>query len=134
MKKIHLFVSWLLLGVMVLTACTPKATQAPQTQAPATEPTATTVSSGETGFVELPRNETVIFENIDGRVAVPDNFNPYISGQYLDWGFWQANQESLFYENLETGKNDPWIAESATFNADNTEVTIKIRNGVTWQK
>jgi peptide/nickel transport system substrate-binding protein len=132
MKRTNLMVSWILLAVMILTACA--TTPAAQTQAPAaaTEPAVTTASGGEAGFVEVPRSETVIFENIDGRVPVPDNFNPYISGQYLDWGFWQANQESLFYENLETGKLDPWQAESYTFNADNTEVTIKIRNGVKW--
>ena len=64
---------------------------------------------------EVPREKTLILENIDGRVPVPDNMNPFITGQYLDWGMWQAVSESLFYLNLETGKLDPWLAESGEY-------------------
>ena len=41
--------------------------------------------SAQGDIAEVPREATVIFENIEGRVPVPDNMNPYISGQYLDW-------------------------------------------------
>ncbi|MCY3936446.1 MAG: ABC transporter substrate-binding protein [Chloroflexi bacterium] len=81
---------------------------------------------------EVPREATVIFENIEGRVAIPDNMNPYISGQYLDWGMWQATQEALFYLNYETGEVMPWLSSGYTFNDDNSEVTISIRDGVKW--
>ncbi len=81
---------------------------------------------------EVPREATVIFENIEGRVAVPDNMNPYISGQYLDWGMWQATQEALFYLNYETGEVMPWLASGYAFNDDNSVVTISIRDGVKW--
>lgn len=81
---------------------------------------------------EVARNETVVFENVEGRVAIPGNMNPYISGQNLDSGVWQATQESLFYNNLETGVLEPWLAESVAYNADSTELTIKLRPGVTW--
>lgn len=83
-------------------------------------------------IAEVPRKETVIFENVEGRVAIPGNMNPYIAGQNLDSGVWQATQESLFYNNLESGRIEPWLAESATYNADATSVTIKLRPGVTW--
>ena len=76
--------------------------------------------------------QTVIFENIDGRVAIPDNMNPYISGQYLDWGMWQANQESLFYLNYETGETVPWQASGFKYNDDFSGLTINIRDGVKW--
>jgi peptide/nickel transport system substrate-binding protein len=152
MKKLRFITSLSLFVVMVLAACTTPATptQVPQpttppaavvptqapaanpTQPPSANPTATTAQGTTTEFKEIPRNETVIFENTNGRNPVPDNYNPYINNQYLQWGFWQANQESLFYLNLETGKLIPWQAESYSFNADNTEVTIKIRNGVKW--
>jgi peptide/nickel transport system substrate-binding protein len=81
---------------------------------------------------EVPREKTAIFENIEGRVAIPNNMNPYIAGQYLDWGVWQGVYESLFIFNLETGQLMPWLAESGEYNADATEVTIRLREGVTW--
>ena len=81
---------------------------------------------------EVPREATVIFENIEGRVPVPDNMNPYISGQYLDWGMWQATQEALFYLNYETGELMPWLASGYSFNDDNSVLTISIRDGVKW--
>ena len=81
---------------------------------------------------EVPREATVIIENEFGRVAVPDNMNPYIAGQYLDWGMWQATQEALFYLNYETGEVIPWQASGYSFNDDKTEVTINIRDGVKW--
>ena len=83
-------------------------------------------------FKEVPRKDTVIFENIEGRVPIPNNMNPYIAGQYLDWGMWQATQESLFYYNYETGEMMPWLAKSFEFNSDFTQVTIKLREGVKW--
>ena len=83
-------------------------------------------------FKEVPRKDTVIFENIEGRVPIPNNMNPYIAGQYLDWGMWQATQESLFYYNYETGEMMPWLAKSFEFNSNFTQVTIKLREGVKW--
>ncbi len=83
-------------------------------------------------LTELPREKTLILENIDARVPNPASMNPYISGQYLDWGMWQAVSEPLFYYNLENGKLEPWLAESGSYSDDGKTVTIKIRNGVTW--
>ena len=51
-------------------------------------------------------------------MPVPENMNPFVSGQYLDWGMWQAVSESLFYLNLETGKLEPWLAESGEYSDD----------------
>jgi peptide/nickel transport system substrate-binding protein len=81
---------------------------------------------------KVPREQTLILENIDGRVPVPGNMNPYVAGQYLEWGMWQANQESLFYFNLESGKLEPWIAESAKYGDGGRTVTIELRDGVKW--
>ena len=83
-------------------------------------------------MLKFPARRTLIFENIDGRVPVPDNMNPFVTGQYLDWGMWQAVSESLFYLNLETGKLDPWLAESGEYSEDGETVTVKLRNGVKW--
>jgi peptide/nickel transport system substrate-binding protein len=83
-------------------------------------------------ITEISREKTVIFETTQSRVAIPKNMNPYNTGQNLDQGMWQATQESLFYNNIETGELMPWLAESYAFNADATEVTIKLRPGVKW--
>ena len=80
----------------------------------------------------VPRNRTLILENIDGRVPVPGNMNPYVAGQFLEWGMWQATQESLFYYNLETGRLDPWLARSSRYSDDGRTVTIELQPGVRW--
>ncbi|MCY4526124.1 MAG: ABC transporter substrate-binding protein [Anaerolineaceae bacterium] len=93
---------------------------------------ALTPALGAQDIADVPREATVIIENEFGRVAVPDNMNPYIAGQYLDWGMWQATQESLFYLNYETGELMPWLASGYSFNEDKSSVTISIRDGVKW--
>jgi peptide/nickel transport system substrate-binding protein len=80
----------------------------------------------------VPRNRTLILENIDGRVPVPGNMNPYVAGQFLEWGMWQATQESLFYYNLETGRLDPWLARSSRYSDGGRTVTIELQPGVRW--
>lgn len=84
------------------------------------------------GIKDIPRERTLIFENIEGRVPLPDNQNPYTENQYLDWGLWQANQESLFYYNYETGEIMPWLAAEYTFSESFDSVKIKLREGVKW--
>lgn len=83
-------------------------------------------------ITDVPREKTLIFENIEGRVPIPDNMNPYIAGQNLDWGMWQATQESLFYYNLESGELEPWLAESGTYSDDGKTVTVTVRDGAAW--
>jgi peptide/nickel transport system substrate-binding protein len=81
---------------------------------------------------QVSREKTLIFENIEGRIPMPNNQNPYVNGQYLDWGLWQANQESLFYYNYETAEIMPWIASGYQFNSGYTAVKITLREGVFW--
>lgn len=141
-KKLMLVLSMLMAAAMILGACAPAPAAAPAAEPAAAEPAegeapaaapAEPQAEGQGGeFREFPREETVIFETIDGRVAVPENMNPYLSSQYPDWGMWQANQESLFYLNFETGELVPWQAESYAYNADYTELTINLRKGVKW--
>jgi len=128
---------------LVITACQPAApaqettgqAQATsevvtETQAQAPEQTEPSTTAGE--FAEIPREQTVIFENPQGRSANPENFNPHIPGNYLSNGFWQIASESLFYLNYESGDVIPWLAESYEYNEGYTEVTIKLRDGVKW--
>jgi len=139
-NKLYVMFPLFVLMVLALGACNSKA-NAPTapTSAPSSSGSSTTASTDSTTapvspseLSAVPREETVIFENIDGRVPAPNNMNPYINGLFLDWGMWQATQEALFYLNLETGELIPWQAESFSFNPDFTEVTIKIRDGVKW--
>jgi peptide/nickel transport system substrate-binding protein len=84
---------------------------------------------------EVPRNRTLISQGWDYYNAVPsvDNFNPY-AGVLLH----QRNSlhytvyESLFYTNHFTNELIPWIGESYEYNDDFTEITIHLRDGVTW--
>ena len=84
---------------------------------------------------DVPRNRTLISQGWDYYNAVPstDNFNPY-AGVLLH----QRNSlhytvyESLFYTNHFTNELIPWIGESYDYNDDFTEITIHLRDGVTW--
>lgn len=84
---------------------------------------------------DVPRNRTLISQGWDfhNQVPSPDNFNPY-AGVLLH----QRNSlhytvnEALFYTNHNTNELIPWQAESYAYNDDFTQITIKLRDGVTW--
>ncbi len=81
---------------------------------------------------EVPRDRTLVIENISVRNTTPENFNPLSRGTLRHAGLQQVGYESLFYYNYETGELVPWLAESAEYNDDFTELTINLRDGVTW--
>lgn len=85
------------------------------------------------GDSTVAREDTVVFALTETK-PVPNVGNPYIpnGGELLDAGHHQAMIESLFYLNYETGEIMPWLAESYAFNEDFTELTINLRDGVTW--
>jgi len=78
------------------------------------------------------RKSTVIFDIDGGKVAAPDNWNPYVPGNRRDHGYHQAVMEPLFILNYETGKFDPWVGESMTSNDKLDLWTLKIKKGVMW--
>ncbi|RRO08502.1 TIGR04028 family ABC transporter substrate-binding protein [Pectobacterium aquaticum] len=53
-------------------------------------------------------------------------------GFYPNGGILNQITDKLTYQNPETLEVEPWIAESWTINADNTEYTFKIRPGVSF--
>ena len=133
-KRIYCVISMILLAAMLFGAC--GGSSQPGSTASASPGTSGSSQTGSTGgdqIKDVPREKTVVFENIEGRVPLPDNQNQYTDNQYLDWGMWQANQESLFYYNYETGEIMPWQAKGYEFNDDFTKVKIFIREGVKWQ-
>ncbi|MFD2647191.1 ABC transporter substrate-binding protein [Devosia albogilva] len=90
---------------------------------------------GAQDLPDVPRNRTLVSQGWDYYNSVPsiDNFNPY-AGVLLH----QRNSlhytvnESLFYTNHFTNELIPWIGESYSYNDDYTEITINLREGVTW--
>ena len=111
----------------------PAAKAAEPTKAP--EPTkaaAPAAAAPKKDIRSIPRNKTAIFDIDGGRVLAPDQWNPYVPGSRRDHGYHQAILEPLFMLNYQTGKIEPWLAESMTPNATLDEWTMKLRKGVEW--
>jgi peptide/nickel transport system substrate-binding protein len=64
-----------------------------------------------------------------GRIA-----NPYVqAGSNLaSDGLWQLVFEPLFYFNYQTGKSEPWLAESYAYSDGHKTITLKLRDDVRW--
>jgi peptide/nickel transport system substrate-binding protein len=70
---------------------------------------------------------------MNGPIEDPTNFNMTSwTGAPRDRGLHQFNYEYFFYQNLETGEYIPWLAESYKYSADFTSLSVKLRDGVTW--
>ena len=80
---------------------------------------------------DVARENTVIFD-LDRTIQDPDNFNWMTPGTKRMHGAHQTMWEPLFILNYGTGEIDPWLASSFEGNADSTEFTINLREGVEW--
>src|SRR5215216_3690478 len=70
---------------------------------------------------------------IPGRFDDPQNMNIYAPGvSRSNLGIHQVVYEYFFYNNLQTGEFIPWLAESYAYNDDFTTISVKLRDGVTW--
>jgi peptide/nickel transport system substrate-binding protein len=143
-KSSHLLALLAILSLLI-TQCTPAAPTAAPTEPPgqateppaatepaATEPAATEPATGTEDYTQAPREETVILDIDGGRVANPENWNPYIPTGRRDHGFHQVVMEPLFILNYETGEIEPWLGESFTANDALDVWTLTLRDGVTW--
>lgn len=89
------------------------------------------------GLAEVPRNKTFIFSpwGFMNELGNPENWNVYNQGTAInnqrEMGL-KGILEALFYTNLNTGDLIPWQGESYEYNEDFTEITLKLRDGVTW--
>jgi peptide/nickel transport system substrate-binding protein len=96
--------------------------------------TATPEPSAPGVLAPVPRERTWIIggweftANLNGS----DNFNPYMNVASLRTNYAKFVYEALFYTNLNTGEEYPWLAESYEVNDDYTGMTIYLRKGVEW--
>jgi peptide/nickel transport system substrate-binding protein len=115
-------------------AAAPTATPA-AAAAPTAAPTTAPAAGAPANVPNVPRNQTLIMaglggEDVGGFTDV-DNFNHYSPGLSRS-GLYQAATEPLFYYNMLGDEFIPWIGESYQYNSDYTQITVKIRQGVTW--
>lgn len=91
-------------------------------------------SSGTT-FLGTPRSETLIVDNIDGRIAGPGNFNPYLPGVQIGGNGVHALVWSPLWE-IDTikGQQFPDLAAQPIQPLDGswTKFKIMLRHGLTW--
>lgn len=81
----------------------------------------------------LPRSETLIVDILTGRVGSPTNFNEWVGWKWRDRGMQNLANEPLWSVDFATGEIINGSASGdPIYNADFTQVTIPLRQGVTW--
>jgi peptide/nickel transport system substrate-binding protein len=97
----------------------------------------TTAGLAQTSIGNLPRRETLILENPEGTIKNAGWFNIWsinAGGQYT--GLHQLALDTLWYIDPERGLNGSWqnslAAEPPIYNADFTEMIVKLRPGIFW--
>ena len=88
------------------------------------------------GLADVPRENTLVLTPWGFHPTIPNhtNFNVYQLGAYnhqREIGN-KGVYEMLMYTNLNTGEIIPWQAESFEYNDDFDEITVNVREGVTW--
>jgi peptide/nickel transport system substrate-binding protein len=120
----------------LLAACGQAATQAPEaTTAPETKPEekateAPKAPARPTDFPlgDVPRSRTWIRAGGNGTVEL---CSPWVSGWNHQNGF-SLIWEPLCFYGVHADKQYMWLAESFSYNADATEMTITLRKGAEW--
>lgn len=78
-----------------------------------------------------PRNKTVLLDQVE--FTVYDSFNSFIpNGEQYNAGLGQICKEYLFYYNFVSGETKPWLGTGWEYNAENTELTIKLNPNAHW--
>jgi peptide/nickel transport system substrate-binding protein len=85
----------------------------------------------------LPRNETLIVENPEGTIKNAGWFNIWaINAGGQSTGLHQLAMDTLWYIDPDHGIDGVWdnslAAEKPHYNADFTEMTVKLRKGIYW--
>jgi len=81
----------------------------------------------------IPREETLIFDQLSSRSAMPGNFNEWAGWRWRDRGTAQLMNEPLWTVDYATGEIIPGLAaDLPIYNEDFTEMTVNLREGVYW--
>jgi len=88
-------------------------------------------------LANLPRNETLILENPEGTIKNAGWFNIWaINAGSQSNGLQQAALDTLWYIDPNSGLDGVWqnslAVEKPAYNADFTEMTVKLRRGIYW--
>ena len=100
------------------------------------------LASGAPAFAEgtisdLPRKETLIVENPEGTIKNPGWFNIWAgNGGGTTTGLQQGAMDTFWYIDPDSGIDGVWdnslASEKPIYNADFTEMTVKLRKGIYW--
>ncbi len=94
-----------------------------------------TPDTTETGVMKaVPRNRTWVVGAWEqsANLNASDNFNPMMNVASLRTNSAKFVYEALMYDNLNTGEEYPWLAESYTVDEDFMGMDIFLRKGVEW--
>lgn len=81
----------------------------------------------------IPRGQTLIVNQLTGRTGAPDNFNEWVGWKWRDRGMQQLMNEPLWSIDFATGEIiNGLAAQPPEYNADFTELTIHLRDGIYW--
>ncbi|MGO6831413.1 ABC transporter substrate-binding protein [Rhizobium ruizarguesonis] len=89
-------------------------------------------------YTSLPRKETLIVENPEGTIKNPGWFNIWVNGGGgVSTGLQQLTMDTLWYIDPEQGLggatwDNSLAADKPQYNADFTEMTVKLRKGLFW--
>ncbi|MCE7989303.1 MAG: ABC transporter substrate-binding protein [Caldilinea sp. CFX5] len=133
MKQRHSLLFTLLMVVsLALSACA-GAAPAPAPAAEQEGAAAPAAVDAAAALGALPRNETLIVDILTGRVGTPSNFNEWVGWKWRDRGMQNLANEPLWTVDFATGEIiNGSAAGDPVYNAEFTEVTIPLRQGVTW--
>ena len=89
------------------------------------------------GISNLPREETIIIENPQGTITNATWFNIWVVARGGNSnGLQQLGLDTLWYIDPDAGIDGVWdnslAAEKPQYNADFTEMTVKLREGIYW--
>lgn len=97
--------------------------------------TASVVSSqGALTEAGTPRTETLIVDQLDGRIDNPTQMNPYMAGTRFSSGLHQLVYTNMWEINTITGEQFPGLAAEMPepLNDDYTQFRITLREGLYW--
>lgn len=142
MKREKVSFVWRLLAVAVviatlLSACAAPAAPAGEQPAAASgdQAAAAAPAADAPAIKDVPREKTlIVMAGGPNQYAQFDNHNPFIPGSDAAFhtGTLPASFEPLIMFNVLTGEYKNWLAESWEYNAEFTEITVKLRDGIKW--